>query len=124
MGGAVYLGALNLRQSIRNSVAHLFGGTLRYDMSVGFARPYSADRIEAAIAGIDGVSRVESWSGSRAAIARAEGMLGNAFSIAALPAASPMVAFAVDSGRWLVAGDSSGLVVNRSSIRVPHQTIR
>jgi len=117
MGGAVYLGALNLRQSIRNSVAYMFGGILRYDISVGFARPYRADSIEAAIGRVDGVSRVEAWSGSRAAIARAEGVLGNAFPIVSLPANSAMVSFVVDSGRGLTPGDSSGLVVNRTLLR-------
>ena len=117
MGGAVYLGALNLRQSIRNSVAYMFGGILRYDISVGFARPYRADSIEAAIGRVEGVSRVEAWSGSRAAIARAEGVLGNAFPIVSLPANSAMVSFVVDSGRGLTPGDSSGLVVNRTLLR-------
>jgi len=117
MGGAVYLGALNLRASIRNSVGYTFGEIFRYDLSIGFARSYPADSIEAAVTRVEGVSRVEAWSGNRAAIARPEGMLGNAFPIGALPNGSRMVAFPVDSGRWLAAGDSNGLVVNRSVLR-------
>jgi len=117
MGGAVYLGALNLRASIRNSVGYTFGETLKYDLSVGFARSYPADSIEAAVARVHGVSRVEAWSGNRAAIARPEGVLGNAFPIGALPDGSRMVAFPVDSGRWLAAGDSNSLVVNRGLLR-------
>ncbi len=113
MGGAVYLGALNLRASIRNSVGYMFGEILKYDLSLGFARSYPADSIEAAVARVEGVSRVEAWGGNRAAIARPDGVLGNAFPIGALPAGSRMVAFPVDSGRWLAAGDSNGLVVNR-----------
>jgi putative ABC transport system permease protein len=117
MGGAVYLGALNLRASIRNSVGYTFGEILRYDLSIGFARSYPADSIEATVTRVEGVSRVEAWSGHRAAIARPEGMLGNAFPLGALPAGSRMAAFPVDSGRWLAAGDSNGLVVNRSVLR-------
>ena len=117
MGGAVYLGALNLRASIRNSVGHMYGTILKYDLSVGFARSYPADSIEAAVASVDGVSRVEAWSGNRAAIARPDGVLGNGFPVGALPAGSSMVAFPVDSGRWLAEGDSNGLVVNRSVLR-------
>jgi putative ABC transport system permease protein len=117
MGGAVYLGALNLRASIRNSVGYTYGTILKYDLSIGFTRSYPADSIEAAVARVEGVSAVEAWSGHRAAIARPDGVLGNAFPIGALPGGSRMVAFPVDSGRLPAAGDSSGLVVNRSLLR-------
>jgi len=113
-GGAVYLGALNLRSSIRNSVGYMFGEVLRYDLSVGFARSYSAARIEAAIGAVPGVAAVEAWNGVRAAAARADGVLGNSFPLGGIPAASRMVAFPVDSGRWLTSADSNALVVNRS----------
>ena len=114
MGGAVYLGALNLRSSIRGSVGYTFGEILRYDLSVGFSRSYPAHRIEAAVREVAGVAAVEAWSGTRAAAARPDGVLGNSFPLGALPFDSRVVAFPVDSGRWLTAADTNALVINRS----------
>jgi putative ABC transport system permease protein len=114
MGGAVYVGALNLRSSIRDSVGYMFGEVLRYDLSVSFGRSYPADQIEAAVGRIPGVAAVEAWSGTRAAAARADGVLGNSFPLGALPFDSRMVVFPVDSGRWLTSADSNALVFNRS----------
>jgi putative ABC transport system permease protein len=114
MGGAVYLGALNLRSSIRSSVGYMFGEVLRYDLSVGFARSYPADSVEAAVGRVAGVAAVEAWNGIRAAAARADGVLGNSFPLGGIPADSRMVAFPVDSGRWLTSADSNALVINRS----------
>ncbi|HEY9517672.1 MAG TPA: FtsX-like permease family protein, partial [Gemmatimonadales bacterium] len=85
-GGAVYLGALNLRSSIRGSVGYTFGEVLRYDLSVGFAHSYAADSIEAAVGRVPGVAAVEAWSGIRAAAARGDGVLGNSFPLAGIPA--------------------------------------
>jgi putative ABC transport system permease protein len=106
LGGAVYLGALNLRASIRGSVGYLFGDLLRYDLSVGFLRSYPADSLEAAVAAVPGVAEAEAWSGVRAAAGRPDGMLGNGFPLGTVPPASRMVAFEVVGGRWLAEADS------------------
>lgn len=113
-GGAVYLGALNLRVSIRASVGHLFGEILRYDMAVQLAQSYPADSLEAAVTGVAGVGAAEAWGGRRAAVAREEGVLGDAFPLVALPARSTLAAFPVERGRWLEPGESPELVLNRS----------
>ncbi len=113
MGGAVYLGALNLRTSIRNSVAYTFGALMRFDITVLLTRPVPIDSLEAAVSAVPGVARVEGWSSRRAALGRPGGVLGSAFSVIGLPPASRMVAYPVDSGRWLRAGDTTALVVSR-----------
>ena len=113
LGGAVYLGALNLRVSIRNSVGYIYGELIRYDISIGFARSYPADSLERAVRAVEGVAQVEAWSGHRAAVARPGGVLGNAFGIGAVQPGSSMVAFPMEQGRWLTPADSNGLVVNR-----------
>jgi putative ABC transport system permease protein len=91
----------------------VYGQLLRYDLSIGFARSYSADSLERAVAEVEGVERVEAWGGYRAAVTRPGGLLGNAFGIGAIPPGSGMVAFPMEEGRWLTAADSNGLVVNR-----------
>ena len=111
VGGAVYLGAINLRAAVAGSVDLLFS-TQRYDMSFRFAHPYPADSLVATIASVHGVTRAEAWSGARAALDAADGAIGSTFSITAPPLASRMLAIVVDSGRWLRAGAMNELVVN------------
>jgi putative ABC transport system permease protein len=111
-GGAVYIGAHNLRASIRQSVDLLFS-TQRFDMSLSFSKPASADSIESAARAVAGVSAAEAWSGARATFAHNDGTLGNSFPITGMPPSSSMVRFPVVSGRWLREGDGNALVVNR-----------
>jgi putative ABC transport system permease protein len=113
LGGAVYLGALNLRASIRNSVGYLFDDMLRYDMSLQLTQPNAPDSLETLAGGVTGVERAEAWIGKRGAIARPDGVLGNAFPVGGIPSGSPMVAFPLDSGRWFSEGDANELIVNR-----------
>ncbi len=111
-GGAVFVGALNLRASIRDSVSILYGDVLRYDLSLRFAEPRAADSLEAAVASRSGVVRAEAWNGVRAAITQADGTLGNGFVITGHPPATSMVAYPLVAGRWLRADDHDALVVN------------
>jgi putative ABC transport system permease protein len=110
-GGAVYLGALNLRTSIIGSVDVLFSAQ-RYDMALRFARSWSAESLEAAVTRVSGVTDVEALSGARAAVAHADGTMGNSFGIVAPVENSRLLAPALVRGRWLRAGDTTALVAN------------
>jgi putative ABC transport system permease protein len=112
-GGAVYIGALNLRAAIIDSVDLLFAAQ-RYDLVVRVTRPASAASIEGAIRTVAGVTAVEAWAGARASLRHEDGTLGDAFVITAPPAGSSLLVPDVRSGRWLAAGDQRALVVNRS----------
>ena len=112
MGGAVYIGALNLKESVRGAVDLLFSAQ-RYDILLRFARSWPADSLEAAVGRVAGVARVETWSGGRANHERTDGTLGNAFPISAPPAESRMFGAQVTSGRWLRSRDSNAVVINR-----------
>lgn len=112
MGGAVYIGALNLKESVRGAVDLLFSAQ-RYDILLRFARSWPADSLEAAVGRVAGVTRVETWSGGRANHERTDGTLGNAFPISAPPAESRMFGAQVTSGRWLRSRDSNAVVINR-----------
>ena len=85
VGGAAFLGALDLRASIRRSVGHLYGDLLRFDMTIRLDGPHAADSVEAVVSRIDGVEAVEGWSGARAALVGDDGLVGT-FVIAGLPA--------------------------------------
>ena len=111
LGGATFLGALDLRQSIRDSVGHLYGEVMRFDMSVRLDTPQPAARAESVARGIGGVEAAEGWSGARAVLASRD-ELGGTFVVTALPAQSALVRFDVKAGRWLAGDDIGAMVVN------------
>ncbi|HEV8240539.1 MAG TPA: ABC transporter permease [Thermoanaerobaculia bacterium] len=111
VGGAVYVGALNLRAAVRGSVDLLFGGQ-RFDVVVRLARPYPPLELETAARAVDGVARAEAWAGARAVVQHGDGTLGNAFALTAPPAGSPLFAPRLERGRWARAG-AAELVVGR-----------
>lgn len=113
LGGAVFMASLDLRTTIRGSVAELFGKALRYDMSLRFVEPHAPDSIAAAIRATVGVEDVEAWSGATAAVRHDDGLLGNGFSLTGLGWDSRLVAFTPLEGRWLRAGDGRAMVVSR-----------
>jgi putative ABC transport system permease protein len=114
-GGAVYLGALNLRAAIQDAVDLVFAPQ-RFDLTLRLMERHPPGRIESAVRRIPGVAAAEAWSVARAGPARDDGTLGNAFPIIAPPAASRMMAPEVSRGRWLQPGDGYALVVNRGLV--------
>lgn len=116
-GGAVYLGAINLRASVIGAVDLLFG-TQNFDMVIRFATPYRADSVEKIARLVSGVADAEAWSGAPAAIKHTDGSTGDAFSITSPPAATKMLSIPVLEGRQLRAGDTDAIVVNRRLIEL------
>jgi len=110
-GGAVYLGALNLRASVIGSVDLLYSSQ-RYDMTLRFARAWPAESLEAAIRATTGVTSAEAWAAGRGARWREDGTLGNSFPIAAPPVDTRLFVPNVIAGRWLRATDTNAVVVN------------
>lgn len=110
-GGAVYIGALNLQQSVRGAVGMIFA-VQRYDMAVRLMRQARADSVEQLVRAIGGVSRAEAWGSVRAAVDFGNEVTGNAFAISALPIPTVMLDPTLVSGRWLTADDERTLVVN------------
>jgi putative ABC transport system permease protein len=111
-GGAVFLGALNLKAAIRGAVDVLFSPQ-RYDVTVRLVERHRPDSVERALTTIDGVAGAEAWSGVRAAVAHDDGTLGNAFAMSAPPANSRLLAYSPRSGRWFNR-DGQMLVVSTS----------
>ncbi len=111
-GGAVYLGAVNLRAAIVASVDMLFA-VQPFDMSVRLAEPHAPDSVEAVVRGVAGVARAEAWAGARAILRRNDGSVGDAFPIAAPPAATTLLVPRIVDGRWMLPSDTNALVVNR-----------
>ena len=115
-GGAVFLGAVNLRASIRGAVDNLYGRVLKMDLSLRFEQREDDERVRAIASAVDGVELAEGWSGARAGLLADDSLPRPTMAITALPAASGLTAYPVLEGRWLDDNDSTGLVVNRPTV--------
>jgi putative ABC transport system permease protein len=115
-GGAVFLGALNLRQAVLGATALNFSA-YRHHFTLRLAAPQDPDSVETAIRGIAGVEVVEAWAGARASIDHGDGMPGNTFVVTGPPANTRLLSPRLLAGRWLAAGDSGVIVVNRALLR-------
>ena len=112
-GGAVFLGAANLRASVIHSLDLLFDQQ-RFGFSIRLSESHSADSVERVVAGVAGVSMVEGWAGLRATVAGDSGLQSNAFAITAPPANTKLVAPRIVEGRWISPTDARGIVVSQS----------
>jgi putative ABC transport system permease protein len=113
LGGAVFLGSVNLKASIHQSVDLLFGRQ-PFDLVVRVGAPLGADRLEAIVGRVAGVGAVEGWRSARAARVPGDGTLGESFVISGVPVPSRLVRYQPSEGRWLEPGDRRALVVSRS----------
>ena len=113
LGGAVHLGAANLRQAVIASMDLLFSAQ-RFDASLRLAEPRPIAALEAAARGNPGVVRAEAWRRRLATIARRGDEVGSAVTLLGLPPVSTSMQAPVVSGRWLREGDERALVVTRA----------
>ncbi len=116
IGGAVYIGALNLRTSIRGSVDYLFGTINRYDLMVRFSEPHAPDSLVNVVEAVAGVTGVEAWGVKRAALSIGASQLGVSFPLMAIPPGSRMVSYPAAEGRLLGDGDRDAMVVSKTLI--------
>ena len=112
LGGAVFMAALALRQSVHQSVAHLYEDLMQFDGVVRFASYQSIPDAEAKIRAVRGVQEAEAWSTVRAAIT-VRGQVANTFGISGVPPSTHMLNLPAVEGRWLRVGDQRALVVSR-----------
>ena len=116
-GGAVFLGAANLRTAVRASVDGLFTSQ-HFDAQLRLSDAQAASRLEQVAASVDGVQGVEAWATARASVAREDGILGNAFGLIAPPSATILfVPPSPESGRWLEKAAHNEIVVSRVLLR-------
>ena len=115
-GGAVYLGALNLRASVRAAVAGLFA-PMRFDLVVRTADALPIDSLEAMLRAVDGVTGAEAVAGMRAAAHHDDGTLGDAFTVTGVAVPSALHAFTVSAGRWLAPADTAAVVVSAALLQ-------
>jgi putative ABC transport system permease protein len=115
-GGAVYLGADALRGAVHDSVDRLFAAQ-HFDLVLRLNNSGPADRTEALASAVSGVTRAEAWTTSTAGVIHQDGLVGNNFNLIGLPPRSPMIAPAVNRGRWMRDDDQHALVVGSALLK-------
>ncbi|HEY0700999.1 MAG TPA: ABC transporter permease, partial [Micromonospora sp.] len=123
-GGALFTAGLNTTAAWRGWVDDGLAARA-YDLEIRLSGPEPADRVAAALRGVDGVRAVQTTLTMPAAAADADGAVqvrrtypdgshGN-FTLAAVPTGTDMLRLAVEDGRWLHAGDTDAVVLNQSA---------
>lgn len=113
-GGAGFIVAMNVLASMDSTVAARYNAT-RYDVQFQFSQPYPEARVEETIGAVQGVARVESWGGAKAALVYLDGTLSNSYNLVAPPSTTQLMSeLPVIEGRWLQPGDTNALVVNHA----------
>lgn len=105
-GGAVYLGAANLRSAVRGSVDDLFDAQ-RYQLQVRVAVPSPAARLEALALEVPGIAAAQAWRGLRTSLGP------EPLTLLGLPSAGRFLVPRVVEGRWLGDGGAQELVISR-----------
>jgi putative ABC transport system permease protein len=109
-GGAVYLGAANLRSAVQGSVDQQYAAQ-HYQLQVRVATPTPAARLEALAAQLPGVAGAEAWRSLRGQIdAEPVTLLG-------VPPDSRLLTPTPMQGRWLAQDGARELVINSVLLR-------
>ena len=115
-GGAVYIGADNLRTGVRASVDRIFSAQ-HYDAVLRMNEARPASGLEGIAGGVEGVSAAEALPSGRASVRHADGLSGNRFALVGVAPQSRLMTPLIDEGRWLAAGDRDAIVVTRSLLK-------
>ncbi|MGA9335006.1 MAG: ABC transporter permease [Rudaea sp.] len=116
IGGAVFIGADNLRSAVLDSVERMFEAQ-RYDVVLRFAAPHQATELEAAAARVEGVERTQALLADAATVMHADGESGESFTLLGIPPKTPLFHVSMNSGRWLDGHDRNVLVLGQRLMR-------
>ncbi|MBL8360283.1 MAG: FtsX-like permease family protein [Rubrivivax sp.] len=100
LGGAVQIGADNLRTAVRGSVDALYAGQ-RHAITLRLASPQPVAALEALAQAEPGVTRAEAWRVQRAVVRGDDGALGERLTLVGVPPSTQQLRPALVDGRWL-----------------------
>jgi putative ABC transport system permease protein len=116
LASTIFIAIFSIRASLQQTLDDALS-YFDYDIQVIFDRSYRTDRIQAELAAVPGIERVETWGFGSARRVRPDGSESESIIIYAPRADSEMVNPTIVAGRWIVPGDSNAVVVNTDVLR-------
>jgi putative ABC transport system permease protein len=117
LGGAIFIGVLNLRDSFAKVMVDVQGYFLA-DINVSFDHAYRFDKVAALAESIPGVKSVEGWLEYPGTLVTDKDKAGMQILFVAPPSSSTLIKPIVTDGRWLAPGDENALVIGNQLLEV------
>jgi len=121
-GGAVFLGAANLREAVRGSVDLQFEAQA-FDLVVRVATPQPASQMEQIAGLVTGVEYAEAWRGALATLVQTDDGNRETLRVIGVPSDTQSMRPRLDQGRWLDADGDKELLITRALSRDQPQLV-
>ncbi|MBP7686847.1 MAG: FtsX-like permease family protein, partial [Thermoflexales bacterium] len=121
--GAMFITGLNVKTGWETYLATA-AADRHYDLEIRFNSPQSEAQIRSSLSTLAGISQIEAWNLTPAAIYRPDSLDivrtypdggHGSFSLRSVPPDSTLMDVAVLSGRWLQADDTNAVVLNQNA---------
>lgn len=109
---SIFVVRSSLLQTLDDALAYF-----DYDVQIVFDRPYRTERIQQQVAGLPGVTGVETWGFGTGRRIRPDESESNSVIVYAPTADSQMLNPILLEGRWLEEGDTNAVVLNTDFLR-------
>ncbi|NJC97703.1 MAG: FtsX-like permease family protein [Anaerolineae bacterium] len=110
LGGAIFIGVYNLRDSFNQAIEDIQGYILA-DINVSFGRYYRYDEVATLAQAIPGISSVEGWTEVEGTLITEGEDAGTQIMFVAPPSTSTLIDPVIIAGRWLATGDENAVVI-------------
>jgi len=110
LGGAIFIGVHNLRESFDKAIKDIQGYILA-DINVSFPRYYRFDEVAPIAESVPGVSSVEGWTEAEGTLITSREQAGTQIAFVAPPSTSTLIDPVIIAGRWLTTGDENAVVI-------------
>ncbi|NKQ36807.1 MAG: ABC transporter permease [Chloroflexi bacterium] len=116
LASAIFIAIFVVRSSLQQTLDDALG-YFDYDVQIVFDRPYRTTRIQQQVAGLPGVSGVETWGFGTGRRIRPDESESDSVIVYAPTADSEMLNPILLEGRWLEEGDTNAVVLNTDFLR-------
>lgn len=113
LGGSLFILSLNIFSSLQNTVEQSFKA-MKYDVEVRLTQPYSVEKVDSVIEGIDHLSQVEYMNYSTAVLTRDNNVASKQYLLKAVPADATLIQLPLLEGKWYESSDKNGIVINHN----------
>lgn len=111
LGGAVFISVFNVQISLSKYITQLSRYFLA-DLNLSLARPYRVDEIRQLLSAFPEIAKVEAWDQVQCFMVLPDGSIGENINLVAVPQDSHLIEPIILEGRWLLAEDDNGIILN------------